>query len=100
MNSLHYLEERKEREALIQSIGFGKVIKTAIVDRGHKNGPELHQLSDTGIVTIYNARTHKMITKLIARPGQIRKFFKENEIIPQELIKLAIEHKQMGYNCI
>lgn len=98
MTSLHYTDDRQAREALIETIGYGKTIKTVVVDRGHKNGPEIHEISDTGIITIFNQRTHKMITKLIARPGQIRRYYKENEIIPRGLLQLAREHQQMAYN--
>lgn len=98
MTSYHYTDERQAREAIIKEIGCGKTIKTTVVDNGHKNGPEIHSLSDTGIITIRNQRTGKMITKLIARPGQIRRYYKNNEEIPQELIKLAIKHQRMALN--
>ena len=99
MTSAHYYEERTYRENLIREIGYGKPIKTMRVDRGHRDGAEIHQLSDTGIITIFNARTHKLITRLIARPGQIRRYFKKNEEVPQELINLAMIHQRLNYNC-
>lgn len=98
MTSNHYISDRQARENLIAEIGYGKVIKSVVVDRNHPNGPEIHEISNTGIITIYNQRTHKMITKLIARPGQIRRYYKENEIIPRELLELAREHQKMAYN--
>ena len=39
-----------------------------------------------------------MITKLIARPGQIKRYYKEDEIIPEGLIQLAKDHQKRGYN--
>ena len=99
MNSLHYEEERQYRENLIREIGYGKPIKTVRVDRGHPAGPEIHQLSDTGIITIFNERTHKLVTRLIARPGQIRRYYRNNEQVPQELINLARQHQILSYNC-
>lgn len=98
MTSKHYTNDRKEREKLINEIGNGNIIKTVVVDRGHKNGAEIHTLSDTGIITIFNQRTKKLITKLIARPGQIRRYFKENETIPNGLIEIALNHQRMAYN--
>lgn len=98
MTSKHYTSDRKNREDLIKSIGYGKTIKTAVVDKGHKNGPEIHELSDTGIITIYNQRTKKMITKLIARPGQIARYYTRNETIPVKVMNLARQHQKMGYN--
>lgn len=98
MNSKHYNMDRQRREDLIQKIGYGTTIKTVVVDRGHKNGPEIHKISDTGIITIYNERTKKLVTKLIARPGQIKRYYKENEIIPKNLLQIAKEHQKMAFN--
>ena len=96
--SLHYDMERKERDKLIQEIGEGVVVKRVIVDRHHRNGPEIHEISSTGIITIYNKRTKKMITKLIARVGQIERYYNPWEHIPNELFKNALEHQRKGYN--
>lgn len=98
MTSKHYRNDRKERERIINMIGTGKTVDSFIVDRGHKNGAERHEITNTGIIIIYNNRTNKMITKLIARPGQIRRYYKEGKA-PQELIKKAIDNtKDTGYN--
>lgn len=97
MTSKHYMEDRAQRENLIKEIGYGKTIKTVVVDKGHKNGPEIHKISDTGIVTIYNERTGKMITKLIARPAQIRRYYEDGNA-PENVLKLAREHQKMNYN--
>lgn len=98
MTSRHYNEDRKSREDLIRTIGYGTTVKTVIIDRGHRNGPEIHEISDTGIITVYNERTKKLVTKLIARPGQIRRYYKENEIIPKNLLQIAKEHQRMAFN--
>ena len=98
MKSNHYITDRQARENLIKEIGYGKVIKSVVIDRHHPNGPEIHEISNTGIITIYNQRTHKMITKLIARPGQIKKYYNENKTIPKNLLKLAREHQLKKYN--
>lgn len=98
MTSKHYTNDRKKREEIIKEIGYGNIIKTVVVDRGHKNGPEIHNISDTGIITIQNERTKKLITKLIARPAQIKRYYKENEIIPTGLLELAKEHQKLALN--
>lgn len=97
MNSTHYTTDRQRREAVIRQIGYGVVIKRVEVDRGHRNGLEIHTISDTGIITIYNKRSGKMITKLIARPGQLRRYFEDDEL-PEELLALAIFHTRIGLN--
>ena len=98
MNSNHYVSEREKREQAIKEIGEGKIVKVAYVDRHHKNGPEIHCISDTGIITVYNQITRKMVTKLIARPGQIERYYEEDEEVPKYLIDIAKKHKLLGLN--
>ena len=94
MTSEHYRTDRQEREEIIRQIGQGNVIGEYTIDKGHKNGPELHKVTDTAIILIYNKRTGKLITKLIARPNQITRYGITNTAI----INLAKEHQKMGYN--
>lgn len=99
MVSTHYINDRQAREHLIRKIGYGKKVAEFIVDKGHPNGPERHEVSDTGIVTIYNLRTNKLITKLIARPNQIRRYYEaENRVAPEDILKIAYEHTLKNYN--
>ncbi len=97
MTSKHWRQDRKERADLIGQIGMGEMIKEVEIDKGHKNGPEIHAISSTGIITIFNKRTHRMITQLIARPKQLKRYFK---YVPQDLWEIAIEHQKLGYNLI
>lgn len=100
MTSKHYNMDRIERERIIQKIGVGKAIATVEIDRGHPNGTELHTITTTGIIIIRNKRTNKIVTKLIARPNQIRRYFpKETELI-KKVIQVAIIHQRLGYNKI
>ena len=98
MTSRHYAHDRRDRENRIRLIGEGNTIKVAVVDKGHRNGPEIHMLSDTGIITILNQRTGKLITKLIARPGQIRRYYESENRIPAGLLDLAYEHQRLALN--
>ena len=71
IDSEHYKEKRCTRESLISDvIGEGNVIDSFFVNRGHKDGPEIHSITDTGIILIHNQKSGKMVTKLIARPGR------------------------------
>lgn len=92
-----HINERKDRIAIIEKIGYGKPVVTITVDNGHRNGAEEQTLSTTGIVTIRNKRTRKVITYLIARPGQLKRFFVDT-IIPEDLLEIARIHQRMGYN--
>lgn len=96
MTSKHWREDRQRRSHIIAQIEMGQIIKEVTVDRGHKNGPEVHKVTSTGLVLVYNKRTGIMVTILIARPNQIKRYFNENEA-PQKVINLAIEHTKAGY---
>lgn len=97
MNSAHYRTERYYRERRIRRIGEGEKFAEFIVDRGHKDGKERHVLTTTGIIIIYNVITEKMITKLIARPGQIRRYY-PNGGEPLDIIRLAQNHQRQYLN--
>lgn len=96
MVSIHYREERQGREAVVRMIGYGEEVDRFVVDHGHRNGPEVHSLSSTGIITITNERTGKLITRLIARERQIRRYYKAGKA-PEYLIKIAREHEEKEY---
>ena len=74
-----------------------KVIKIAIVNKGHKNGNEIHIIYNNGIIKIYNENTHKFITVLIAREPQIARY----EIkVTKTMRKKINTHVAQGYNNI
>lgn len=100
MTSRHYTADRKAREELIKRIGNGNAIATIRVDRGHRNGAELHTITTTGIIEIRNERTHKLVTKLIARPQQIKRYFTTTTAEIERVIRIATEHQKLGYNMI
>lgn len=97
MTSKHYIADRIEREAHIKEIGYGNPVARFTIDRGHKNGPEIHEITDTGIINIYNEKTRKLVTKLIARPGQIKRYF-ENGNAPANLLAVARQNTKLAYN--
>ena len=74
-----------------------KVVKIAIVNKGHKNGNEIHIVYNNGIVKVYNARTHKFITVLIARVPQIERYKVKVTKTMRKKINLHIKN---GYNQI
>ena len=98
MYSSHYVKDRIARENLIKQIGIGTAVATVRIDRGHPAGPELHTLTTTGIIVIHNEATGKLVTKLIARPGQIRRYYTNGSQPPQKVIDLARDHQRLFYN--
>lgn len=102
--TLHFAYERQNREDLIKSIGgSGKVILTNIIDRGHPNGAERFELTEKGIIYVYNVRTNRQITVLFARVGQLySRFGNKFDELPsttQEGVKTYCRKwKMLGYN--
>lgn len=101
VNNKHYQNDRNKRERIIRNRinGDGDVIDSFIVDKGHKDGLEIHNITNTGLIIIYNKESGKLITKLIARPAQIKRYYSEsNRKPPKWLLDLAQWHYIMGYN--
>lgn len=74
-----------------------KVIKIAVVNKGHRNGHEIHIVYNNGIVKIYNANTRRFITVLIARVPQIERYKIKVTKTMRKKINL---HIAKGYNHI
>ena len=74
-----------------------KVVKIAVVNKGHENGSEIHVVYNNGIVKVYNERTRKFITVLIARVPQIERY----KVKVTKTMRTKIEsHVKNGYNHI
>ena len=74
-----------------------KVLKIAVVNKGHENGNEIHVIFNNGIIKVYNARTRKFITVLIARVPQIERYKVK---ITRTMRKKINLHIKQGYNHI
>ena len=74
-----------------------KVVKIAVVNKGHENGNEIHIVYNNGIVKVYNERTHKFITVLIARVPQIERY---NIRVTKAMRNKIKSHIKQGYNQI
>lgn len=104
-NTKHFIRERKERTEFINNVicDKGKVVCKNVIDRGHPNGAERFELTDKGIIMVYNDRTNKHITDLIARPNQIYDRLKDSFLelpieVRNEILAIAKVHKDLGYN--
>ena len=74
-----------------------KVLKIAVVNKGHKNGNEIHVVYNNGVVKVYNEHTRKFITVLIARVPQIERYKVKITKTMRKKIEL---HIKQGYNNI
>lgn len=99
----HWSQERVERHNKIMSlIGDGKLVASFEVDTKHPNGTEIHNVFDNGIVLIQNKQTQRLVTELIARPQQIKRYWEYlGKPMPIEvwvITSKAREHQLKGWN--
>ena len=91
---------RSERAQVAQRLIIeecAKVCKIALVNKGHKNGMEVHVIYNNGVIKVYNANTHKYITMLIAREAQIERY---NIKLTKTMRNKIKKHIAEGYNYI
>ena len=74
-----------------------KVVKIAVVNKGHANGNEIHIIYNNGIIKVYNKRTGKFITVLIARVPQVERY---NIKVSKTMRNKIKSHIAKGYNQI
>ena len=98
-NTLHVAKRSKRLQIAERLISEerAKVIRIAIVNKGHANGDEIHIVYNNGIVKIYNANTRRFITVLIARVPQIERYKVK---ITRTMKKKINLHIKQGYNYI
>lgn len=96
--SQHYQNERSERERFIKEfVGLGE--EKYAFEYEYNGTKQIHRLTDTGIINVYNREGDYLITRLVARPQQIKRLFESRgERAPRELVTLAHEHNVKGYN--
>lgn len=97
----HYKNKRYKREKFISKhlCGDGNVIDSFIVDKGHKNGLERHDITDTGLIIVYNLESQKLVTKLVARPNQVKRYYQDVDRSPPKwLLELCKWHESLNYN--
>lgn len=103
MDTKHYKNQRYNREKFINDyIGDGLIVDGFVVDNGHPNGVEVHSITENSIIIIHNYRTGKLVTKLLARPQQIKRYYESTgRKHPPEykhILELAREHNILGFN--
>ena len=98
-NTQHVVNRSKRLQVAQQLINeeSAKVVRIAIVNKGHENGNEIHVIYNNGIIKVYNANTHRFITVLIAREPQIARYKIE---VTKTMRKKINAHIAKGYNNI
>lgn len=103
--SQHMFFERRER---MIAANFSNTHQFAVaafeVNRGHPDGPEIHFITNMGVIVIFNKYSHKICSILIARPNQVKRYFDDCGIkISREIwrvVRIAGKHNRQGLNMI
>ena len=94
--------KRLERLSYLKEISNENIISSFLVDTNHPDGKEIHCITKDAGIYIFNARTNRLVTTLIARPGQIRRYYNAlNLRIPKHVLyicDLAHKHQLQGLN--
>lgn len=99
--SVHMLSDRENRKRKLKEIPKMEIQDAFWVNKGHPNGPEIHLITKEALILVINARTFRLCTVLVARPGQIERYYNAiNKSVPERLIALARLHQWIGENQI
>ena len=86
--------QRETRKEVISQLGDLVEFDSFVVDTGHPMGYEVHTVCTNGVIVIANMVTKRVVTYLIARPGQIKRYGIKDET----LIAIAKRHQEWGLN--
>lgn len=92
--SKHYINDRQERQNLINTIGIGKVIHTEIAFDEKRGRTFKYEITSNAVLIVKDRHKDFVITQMVARPSRIKKYWSN---APQEIIQISIEHTRKGY---
>ena len=79
--------------------GIGNTVSGFLIDNNHENGLEEHFITDNALIIVRNHKTDKFITALVARPGQIKRYYRAlGRIAPKWLVKKAYDNYRNHLN--
>ena len=101
----HASADRMQRiDAAMRLDEGSKIAKIFVVDKGHKDGLELHVVSTEGMIYILNKNKFErnvdcFITVLVARPNQVARLYRAcNAYAPNSIIQKGMKNQQAGRN--
>ena len=88
----HYKYRRYKRDKFIKEHlvdGDGYMVDGFIVDKGHRRGAEVHSITSNGVIIVHNLASGKLVTKLLARPQQIKRYYEKKNYVNMHRIALG-----------
>lgn len=99
LDATNHITKRSKRLQIANMLLFTEsatLLGCYVIDTGHENGLEVHEVWNNGIIKVYNLHTSKFITVLIARVGQMKRY--PNIEITKTMKRKIKDHVQNGYN--
>jgi hypothetical protein len=98
----HLLDSRLFRvNKAIEVNEDAEIDKCFLVDRGHRNGKELHFVTSNGCIFIFNQNTMRFITAYMARPNQVARLYEASNLIPPiSALRRCTYYVDKGFNLI
>ena len=99
LNETNHITKRSKRLQIANMLLFTEsatLLGCYVIDAGHENGLEVHAVYNNGVIKIYNLRTLKFITVLIARVGQMKRY--PNVEVTKTMKRKIKDHVQNSYN--
>lgn len=96
---------KEERRARLEAYNTGAYLDGFKVDKGHKNGAEVHIIDARGYILIFNEASARLITIESGRPAQIRRYFvalkmRYSKDIAQAIQEARTRNEETGANYI
>lgn len=99
LNETNHITKRSKRLQIANMLLFTEsatLLGCYVIDTGHENGLEVHAVYNNGVIKIYNLRTSKFVTVLIARVCQMKRY--PNVEITKTMKRKIKAHVRNGYN--
>ena len=102
-NALDFISNTRHGKRRVERLvrtgdGIGRTVSGFLIDKGHKNGLEEHFLTSSGLIVIRNHDSGKFVTALVARPGQVRRYYKAlGRKAPSFLVEKAFRNASVNH---
>ena len=93
--SKHLSYERQRRNDYIEShfdLSNKNILNVFCVNKGHEHGIELHVIYKDGVIKIINPIYRRIVTYLIPRPQQIKRYYEKCHLKLRDSSILEIAH--------
>lgn len=102
-----HMQDKKRAARIEKALTFDakpEIDRMFLVDKGHKDGLEVHVVSKEGFIYVFNNMKlwlgqNALVTILVARPNQVERLYEACNLTADEsIIEKCREHQALGLN--